>query len=68
MDIYARPGTKVKFEHFWGYDSDIERAKKYLKKGAIYTVEKTEVDAFYTDVFLKEIPSVPFNSVMFKED
>jgi len=67
MNIYAKEGTKIKYLGFNGYKSDIEHANKYLKKDAIYTVLKTHVKAFYTNVILKEFPDQYFNSVIFEE-
>jgi hypothetical protein len=66
MDIYSKKGTKVIFNHPQaGYSHHIETAKKYLKIGEEYTVEKTAVGHFHTDVYLQEFPNIAFNSVMF---
>lgn len=66
MNVHAKNGDKVKFTNpKAGYDSDIEKTKKYLKLGEVYTIEKTEVDSWFTHVWLKEIPEVYFNSVHF---
>jgi hypothetical protein len=68
MDIYAPTGYRVTVTERTinsGYDGDARQANKYLKVGEIYTIEKTEVDKWTTDVWLKEIPGQIFNSVHF---
>jgi hypothetical protein len=68
MDIYAKPGTKVVFCNLdWGYAGDQEWAKKHLFPGQIYTVDHTEVYNWSSDVILKEVPGVKFNTVLFEE-
>lgn len=67
MDIYSKEGTKVKYMNKNGYEGDREYANKFLKEGKVYTVEDIEVGGFMSYVYLKEFPSKPFNSVMFKE-
>lgn len=66
MDIYAKSGVKIKFSHpTSGLDGHQETANKHLSVGNSYTVEKTIVGGWHTDVFIKEVPGVAFNSVMF---
>lgn len=66
MDIYAKKGHKVIFKYpDNGYTPDQEQAKKYLKVGETYTVNKTEVHSSTADVELIEIPGQYFNSVLF---
>jgi len=70
MDIYAVEGYKVivtaeTIEN--GYSVHTKKAKKYLKIDGVYRVEYTKVDDWHTDVYLKEIPHIAFNSVHFKE-
>lgn len=68
MRIDCPEGTKVILgfpDH--GYPHDQEMVKKHLKVGETYTVERTVIHNFNTDVYLKEIPGVPFNSVLFEE-
>ena len=65
MDIYAKEGTKVKYTGTGGYDHHKEHANKYLKKDEIYTVLRTEVGGWHTDVFLQEVPNQCFNSTHF---
>lgn len=68
MNIYAIEGHKVVCDTLdGGYDSHKQVAKKYLTEGQVYTVKKTRVDSWHTDVFLVEIPNVNFNSVFFKD-
>lgn len=66
MDIYSEPGTKVRFTGRNGSDCDLLMSKSYLVVGRVYTVDHTEVANYSTDVFLKEFPDVPFNSVHFQ--
>lgn len=68
MNIYALPGSKVIFAYpDSGYESDQERAKKYLKVGEIYTIKEIRVHDWSTEVFLEEVPGVAFNSVLFND-
>lgn len=69
MDIYAKPGTKVKFVKNnvceesikWGsHDSPYE-----LEDGREYEILRTEVHSYHTKVHLKETPNKSFNSVWF---
>lgn len=68
MNLFALEGYKVRcsFPNN-GTASDKERVKKYLVADEIYTVERTEVHNWNTDVWLKEVPNVIFNSVHFTE-
>lgn len=64
----AVKGTLIRFAFpNNGYLSDQESAKKLLVEGMIYTVDFTDVDDWHTDVYLKEFPGKPFNSVLFEE-
>lgn len=66
MCIYSKRGTKVVFAYpANGLPCQQRHAKKHLKAGATYTVDHTDVDSFYTDVYLEEVPGVAFNSVFF---
>ena len=66
MDIDSPPGTRVRYKYPKdGTDGDIRRAKQYLSRHRIYTVERTEAHSFNTDVWLREVPGVIFNSVQF---
>ena len=68
MNIYALKGHKVKCETLSaGYDYHKEVAQKHLEVGKEYTVEKTQVDSWHTDVWLQEFPNVNFNSVFFED-
>jgi hypothetical protein len=69
MDIHAKKGTKVIFANpNAGYDHHQKTAKEHLTVGETYTLDRTEVRAYHTDVFLKEIPGIAFNSVMFEKE
>lgn len=68
MNIYALNGHKVKCKTLsGGYSYHQEIAEKYLKIDEEYTIEKTEVDSWHTDVWLQELPNVKFNSVFFED-
>lgn len=67
IDIHATPGTKVIYMAQGGFDSDREQADEVLTKGETYTVSRTIVGGWMTDVILEEHPSYLLNSVMFKE-
>lgn len=68
MRIYCKPGHKIVFAYPGnGYRSDQIDAEEYLLEGNVYTVAKTEVGAMHTNVWLKEVPGVAFNSVLFED-
>ena len=48
---------------FFGCDEN----SPMLEVGKTYTVEEVDVHGWHTEVYLKEIPDVPFNSVLFEE-
>jgi hypothetical protein len=72
MSLDAKKGDKVVYLDRGGYESDREFARLLgLVKGEIYTVDSVDADSFTSDVYLVEVPSRPFNTVMFddyKED
>jgi hypothetical protein len=66
MDIYSPEGTKVVFKFpNAGESHHQDKAAKFLKQGETYTVYKTTVGNWYTDVYLKEFPGEAFNAIMF---
>jgi hypothetical protein len=68
MNIYALKGHKVKCSTLSaGYNYHQEIAQKYLEINKEYTVEKTMVDSWYTNVYLEEFPDIKFNSVFFED-
>lgn len=67
MDIYSQQGTKVVFTACGGMDGEIEYAKEQLVVGKIYTVRRTEVHSWSSDVYLEEFPGVSFNTCLFDE-
>lgn len=66
MHIYALKGFKVIVRRA-GNERDGELIRKHLVIGKEYTVEKTEVHNWHTDVFLQEVPDIAFNSVSFED-
>lgn len=68
MNIFALKGHKVKCSNLSkGYPHQQQVAKNHLNIGQEYTIEKTEVDAWSTNVWLQEFPTVKFNSVFFED-
>lgn len=68
MNIYAKKGTKVIFNHpNAGYTYQQARAREKLSVGETYIVESTDVGNWRTLVALQEIPDEWFNSVFFDE-
>lgn len=67
MDIYAKPGSKVKFTGRGGLASDRLFASTYLRIGQEYTVESVNAGNWSSAVILKEIPGKSFNTVMFED-
>ena len=63
MNIYASNGFRVKVRN----NRDSLRIKEHLKEGKVYTVECTEVHSWHTDVYLREVPNIAFNSVDFDD-
>ena len=66
MDIYAPEGTKVVFaDPDAGCIHDRETAHENLVLGSEYTVRRTLVRNWHTDVYLIEVPDIAFNSAIF---
>lgn len=65
MDIYSRPGTKVKFLGRNGYDFQLKDACKIFETGQILTVRDINVSEFSSTVVFEEYPERSFNVVMF---
>ena len=67
MNIRAKQGDKVRYCNFnCGRISDLAECDRYLYRGCVYTVERTVVHGFHTEVFLQEVEGIGFNSVMFE--
>lgn len=67
MDLDAKKGTRVRYINpESGYPHDIKRAKEHLTLGKIYTVERTVINDWSTDVWLDGY-DVPFNHAHFDE-
>ena len=67
LNIYATPGTRVRYTGLNGYDADKEHANKYLVKGNIYTVRSIDISSWGSKVEFEEGPGLFFNTVHFKE-
>ena len=68
MDINSPKGTKVIYAFpDAGYEYQIKIAQKHLILNNVYTVEYTHIYSWRTDVYLKEVPNIAFNSCLFKE-
>ncbi len=69
MNINTTKGDRVRVDNLTsGYLPDQKIANQYLKLGDVYTVEKTVVYEWHTDVFLQEFPGVAFNSCFFEDE
>ncbi len=68
MVIYAKEGTIVQYRYpECGYEDHKITARKHLKLNKCYTVDDVDIGSSYSYVYLKEIPGVGFNSVMFED-
>jgi len=67
MNIIAKHGTRVMYTGNGGYDVHKEHANLHLTVGTVYTVKKTIVRGWYTDVILIEFDNERFNSVFFDD-
>jgi hypothetical protein len=78
IDMYSRFGTryesdespegrKVFFNDWNGYDSDLEYANKFFKKGDVLTVKEIYVGRSSSQVEFLEHPNKQFNTVMFSD-
>lgn len=67
MDIYAKPGTKVRFRAGGGYKWQKEDAENAgFVKNEVYTVKRCDIGHSHTDVLFDEIPG-RFNSCLFAD-
>ena len=66
MDIYAKPGTKVRYTGEGGYDNDKHFANSRLNVGDVLTVKNINVGNFMSYVEFEEVPGCNFNTVMFE--
>ena len=64
MDIYAKPGTKVKFLGCNGYEFELQEAMKTFVPGEILTVDNIEVGGWSSSAEFEEFPG-RWNTVMF---
>lgn len=70
MEIFALEGHKVVVTEETknnGHYHDSDQVKEHLELGKEYTVDRTDVGGSHTDVYLKEVPNVRFNSVNFED-
>jgi hypothetical protein len=68
MDIHSKPGTKVQVSEQSfrnGSDTYKDLAAKHLKIGGVYTITRTDIHNWYTEVYVDEFPGIPFSSVQF---
>ena len=68
MNIHAKQGTKITVTTksiLNGYANVSNHAKKHLKVGEVYTIDRVVVHSWHTDVYVKEIPDQIFNVVSF---
>ena len=68
MAINAKPGTAVRYMGpRGGSDVDKSTAERWLVKGRVYTVERTDIDRWSTAVWLRSFYDHSFNVVFFDE-
>jgi len=68
MNIYAEKGHKVVFSNpKAGYAKDQVMGDNHLTVGSTYTIEHTEVLDWSTEVTLREVKGLVFNSVLFED-
>ncbi len=70
MNIYAKEGDKITVTEETiknGSNTDKRRAAKFLEIGKTYTIDCIVVMAWSSRVFIKELPKLPFNTVIFKD-
>lgn len=69
MDIYSKPGTKVRLINDTNYQcGGPERVKRFLNPVQVYTVAKINISAWHSVVYLKEIGlQWGFNTCCFEE-
>jgi hypothetical protein len=65
-NIYAKPGTVVRFLNENGYDRELDEARRVLKDIPILTVKHIDVGGWVSYVTFEEIEG-EFNTVMFEE-
>lgn len=66
MDIYSKPGTKVRYLSKRGYEYQKQAADLVFTKGQILTVKNIEVGSWSSSVEFEELPNKRFNTVMFE--
>lgn len=66
MNIYADPGSLVRYLGKHGHDYEREAANKILTAGQTYTVKSIEVHGWVSYVTLEEVDD-DFNTVMFED-
>ena len=66
MDIYSKPGTKVRYLSKNGYDGQRQAADLIFTKGQILTVKNIDVDSWSSSVEFEELRNKWFNTVMFE--
>lgn len=67
IGIYSKPGTKVRFIGKNGYEMPLNLALKTFLVGQELTVKQIVVGSFLSEVQFEELPNKWFNTVMFEE-
>lgn len=67
MNIYAKEWDVVRFLNENGWDGEAEEANRHLEEGALYTVDYVIINSWSSEVYLKEVPGIGFNTVMFED-
>jgi len=66
MNIYAKRGDMVVFTCDGGHEYEREAAKTMMDIGETYIVDRTDVGAWRTDVYLRGVPG-KWNSTLFED-
>lgn len=68
MDVWSKPGNRVIYANpNEGKPGDRWVARCCLSVGGIYTVKGIRVYPSYSEVQLREVPDIWFNTVLFKD-
>lgn len=64
MDLNTKEWELVRFLNTNGWDGE---ANRHLEEGALYTVDYVMINSWSSEVYLKEVPGIGFNTVMFED-
>ena len=67
MNIYALRGHKVRVVGFYANATEQEIKKWTPRIGQVYTVERTDVHSWSTDVYIQEFPDENLTNIDFED-